>query len=63
MKVKVNSSECIGCGACVATCPNVFDMSDEGYAVAKAPEVAEGDKEACNDAKDGCPVSAISTEE
>ena len=63
MKVKVNNEECIGCGACVATCPNVFEMSDDGYAVAKAPEVAEGDVEACKDAAEGCRVSAISAEE
>ena len=62
MKVKVNNNECIGCGACVAVCPKVFEMSDDGYAVAKAV-VEEEDKAACEEAKDGCPVSAISTEE
>ena len=31
MKVKVNSDNCIGCGACTAVCPNVFDMADEGF--------------------------------
>ena len=63
MKVKVNSDNCIGCGACTAVCPNVFDMSDEGFAKAKVEVVAEEDVEACNEAKDGCPVSAIEVEE
>ena len=63
MKVKVNKDNCIGCGACTAVCPNVFDMSDEGYAQAKVEVVAPEDATACNEAKDGCPVSAIETEE
>lgn len=63
MKVKVNSEECIGCGACAATCPNVFEISDDGFAVAKTPEVAEADVESSKDAADGCPVSAIVVEE
>ena len=62
MKVKVNKDSCIGCGACVAVCPKVFDLADEGYATAKVNEVAEEDKAACAEAAEGCPVSAISTE-
>ena len=63
MKVKVKSDECIGCAACTAVCPNVFEMSDEGFATAKVAEVAEGDKAAVEEAKDGCPVSAIEVNE
>ncbi len=63
MKVKVDKNSCIGCGACCAVCPNVFDMTDDGYATAKVVEVAEGDKATCQDAVDGCPVSAITVEE
>ena len=63
MKVKVDSNSCIGCGACTAVCPNVFDFSDEGFAVVKTPEVSEDDKAGCQDAIDRCPVSAISVEE
>ena len=62
MKVKVNSNSCIGCGACAAVCPNVFELNDEGFAVVKG-EVKEEDKVNCQDAVDGCPVSAISVEE
>ena len=29
--VKVNEN-CIGCGACTAVCPDVFDLNDEGKA-------------------------------
>ncbi len=63
MKVKVNEDACIGCGACTAVCPNVFTFSDDGsHAVAKVEEVNEADKEAVNEAKDGCPTLAISVE-
>ncbi len=60
MKVIVNKDVCLGCGACAAVCPNVFEINDEGYAVVK--EASEADSELVNEAKDGCPVSAISTE-
>ena len=30
MKVKVNRDACIGCGACAAICPDIFDIDDEG---------------------------------
>ncbi len=33
MKFKVNEN-CIGCGLCANTCPDVFSMADEGSAVA-----------------------------
>jgi len=62
MKVKVNKDNCIGCGACSAVCPEVFDLGEDGLAVVKVGEVAEDKKDAVNEAKDGCPVSAIETE-
>ena len=30
--VKIDKDKCIGCGACVATCPDVFDFGDDGLA-------------------------------
>lgn len=38
MKYRVNEN-CIGCGLCAATCPEVFSMSDESVAVAIETEV------------------------
>lgn len=58
MKYVVNDG-CIGCGLCVATCPEVFSMSDEGVAVAIETEVPEKNLDAAAEAKDNCPVSAI----
>ena len=34
MKAKVNSDACIGCGACTYTCPEVFELQDDGVAKA-----------------------------
>ena len=58
MKYSVNEN-CIGCGLCAATCPEVFSMSGEGVAVAIETEVPEGALDAVAEAKDGCPVEAI----
>ncbi len=59
MKVKVNQEACIGCGACVAICEDMFELNDEGTSVAKTPEVPDDKKEACQDAIDSCPTGAI----
>jgi len=56
--VSVNQETCIGCGACEATCPNVFELKDGKAYVKKGQEKS---KLACvKEAIEGCPVSAIS---
>ena len=59
MELKVNKDLCIGCGACQATAPNVFEIDDDGLAKVKVNEVTEEDKEDAIDALEGCPTSAI----
>jgi ferredoxin len=59
MKVRVNKDACIGCGACQAIAPDVFEINDEGYAeviVEVVPEELEND---VIDAIEGCPTAAI----
>jgi ferredoxin len=56
VKVEVVESECIGCGACVATCPDVFEMEGD-KAKPKKKELKEAG--CAQDAADGCPVSCI----
>jgi len=58
-KVKVNE-ECIGCGACVSICPETFEMKGD-KAVVKKSEITELSCE--KEAKEGCPVQAISISE
>lgn len=56
-KIKVDREKCIGCGACVSTCPNSFEMF-EGKAREKRAEVK---KITCEkEAEESCPVGAIS---
>jgi len=51
--MKVNKSECIGCSACAAVCPDGIEMKD-GKAVVK-------DSDKClEDFVSICPVGAIS---
>ena len=38
MKVVVNQSNCIGCGACESICPGVFQINDEGVSSVIAKE-------------------------
>ena len=55
-KIKVNKEKCIGCGACVSTCPASFEMF-EGKAREKVKEVK---KITCEkEAEEVCPVQAI----
>jgi len=54
--VKINKEKCIGCGACVSICSEVFEMADDGKAKVKAQKNTGCVKEAIN----SCPVDAIS---
>lgn len=54
----VDPDMCTGCELCVDTCPDVFEMNDEGLAVVYDPRGA--DEEDIQEAIDSCPVEAIS---
>lgn len=45
MKVKVNEDACIGCGACAAIAPEVFEINDEGLSTVIVDEVAKENEE------------------
>ena len=57
MKFLVNEN-CIGCGLCANTCPEVFSMND-GVAVADPNPVNGAAESSAVEARDGCPVNAI----
>ena len=59
MKAKVIRENCIGCGACQALVPEVFEIEDDGLAGVIVDEVSEDLIEDAVDAKEGCPTDAI----
>ena len=61
MRVTVNEEECIGCGLCAETCPEVFELKDD-KAIVKMEEVPEKLAESCREAAEECPVEAIQVE-
>lgn len=60
-KITVDQEKCIGCGACAALCPEVFEMGEDGKSHVKNAAACE--KSDCQGALEGCPVQAISWEE
>ena len=59
MKATVDPDLCTGCGVCVESAPEVFDLTDEGLAEAIVDAVPDGLAEAARQAADDCPVEAI----
>ncbi len=55
MKVSVDAEKCIGCGACAAICPDVFEIKDGKSHV-------KGSGDCAKDGADACPVGAITVE-
>lgn len=62
MKVKVDDSACIGCGACTTIAPDVFELNDEGLSFAKDESVADDKKDSVKEAIESCPTGAIKEE-
>lgn len=55
MKVKIDNEKCIGCGACTACCPEVFEMKNDKASA----KVKESDKIGVKQAAECCPGRAI----
>lgn len=62
MKACVDQELCIGCGLCVDTCPEVFELKED-KAFVKVQEIPKHLEDKVKEAKDNCPVDAISVEE
>jgi ferredoxin len=60
MRAEINESLCQGHALCAMYAPNVFDTSDDGYAVVTRDEVPKDEAEAVGRAVAACPERAIS---
>ena len=58
MKAKVNE-DCIGCGLCNSICPEVFTMTDEGFARA-CSDIPEKQDELVKEAADSLEQESVS---
>lgn len=59
MRVSVDEDRCAGHGMCLTLCPEVFQMTDDGWAVADPETVPAGSEDAAREAIDNCPERAI----
>ncbi len=57
--IKVDKNKCIGCGSCEAICPKSFSLKN-GKAIAVNASVEKIECE--EEAKESCPVGAISVD-
>lgn len=62
MKAQIDRDGCIACEACVAVCPEVFRMADDGLAEVYVDEVPDELEESAQEAAEGCPTSVITVE-
>ena len=62
MKVIIDEDACIGCGACEATCPEVFYMEDDKAFVKEGVDL-EANADGIKEGAESCPVECIEIEE
>lgn len=53
------TKDCIGCGLCAGLCPDVFEMSEDGYSHVHANPRDEQTRTLAEEAMTSCPTSAI----
>lgn len=63
MKVSIDQTKCVACGSCVAICPEVFEMKEDGTVNVKSEYIGKDipqELEAkVREAHDMCPSTAI----
>ena len=63
MKVTIDQTKCVVCGSCVAICPEVFELRDDGSVHVKAEfegvDVPAELEAKVREAQSMCPTSAI----
>jgi ferredoxin len=61
MRVHVDDDRCRGHATCCSLCPEVFELSDDGYAITADTDVPAEHEAAVRDAAGNCPERAITT--
>ncbi|GAB3037912.1 ferredoxin [Mycobacterium bourgelatii] len=59
MRVTVDDDRCAGHGMCVTLCPAVFEMSEDGWAIAIQDDVPTDCEDVVREAIHSCPERAI----
>ena len=59
MTAQLDRKDCIGCGLCTYTCPEVFRMAEDGFAQVIREHVPKEAERSAVAARDECPVSVI----
>ncbi|MEM0476147.1 MAG: ferredoxin [Candidatus Aenigmatarchaeota archaeon] len=64
VKIRISVNEkCIGCGACIAIAPEIFEFDEDGFS---KPKITETEDEKlirkAREAEEKCPVKAINIE-
>ena len=59
MNVTVDDDRCRGHGVCCAVCPEVFELTDDGYSTVLVPEVPPELEDKVRDAAASCPERAV----
>lgn len=62
IKVEVDRGACIGCGNCINTCPEVFELDEEGISTVNEENVNNKNLPDILDAKGSCSTGAISVD-
>lgn len=63
MRARVIEDKCIGCGQCEAVCDTVFQIGDEGFAIAITDDINNELVDDVKMAASGCPTDAIEIKE
>ena len=59
MRVEVDADCCGGFGQCITLCPDVFALTDAGYAVVLLPDIPSEFEAVVRKAAQACPTNAI----
>ena len=63
MKINIDQQKCIGCGSCLAVCPDFFELRDDNKAYLKEDKHGDiEDADCVQEAVEICPVQAIEVE-